>query len=229
MTRRVDFGRADSAAGQMALAHGDPPGICCDLRHLFKGRGSVALFTVYRRQNCRAHKCCGRRGHRTGSHAATALDAVFQALQLIYALGCAPICRFFTLPQTLPLWVQLTKEIRHIHCQVTQAGMVFKGGQGYRRALQVGNACGAGQGRVAVDGTGAGAAGGVVAAMAVHQCGILIQADLFQSVQYCHVGYQWHRKVLRSRWIDPAGFVSHYLEYDRRWFQGVKSIRVWFA
>ncbi len=74
--------------------------------------------------------------------------------------------------------------------------MIGQGRQGDGLGLQIGNAGGAGQGGPAVDGTGAGAAGGMVAAVAVHQCGIQGQADLFQSVENRHIGDAQHRKIL---------------------------------
>jgi len=203
-------GVAGIGATQSALAFfypSMPPGYCQQAFSLVR---EFSVLPVDGRQCGRPHKGRIFMKYRTCRYAAATLDAIFQPCP-----GAHSAWRWWRFSRSIglqirPLTIDVLEKVVHIHNQICNAVKAFQrsyNNRAYGQLVQLGDT---GQTRGSVDLTGTGAAGTVMARVAVHERWVMLQADLFKTVQYACRSIPPHGnfKCLEARRINNARFVA---------------------
>ena len=102
----------------------------------------------------------------------------------------------------------------HITHQIPNLPKSVKRLQDYLFTCRFKHFCNAGQPFLTVNLAGAGAAGGMMAGMAVHQRRILFKPDLFQAIQNAHGFIHGQLELLKLGWIDHCRLVAQDFKRD---------------
>ena len=150
----------------------------------------------------------------TGRDTGAAFDAVFKAFKFFDAFRHLRGFHIFGIFQITPIFGNVCKKRGDVHHQISDRPESVQGGQGDGYTLQIFYFGGASQAFCSIDFAGAGAAGRMVSGMPVHQGGVLLETDFFQTIEDSHVGLYFDGEVLELGWVDVSRFVAQNTKCD---------------